>query len=208
MTKQLLLLILAVACALNVTAQSGRRVSTPTHTPPVQPPLRSEPEPEPRPVAAPPAALTFLPESLREREIKGLNNDNFRLADFHGKVIVINVWASWCGPCRREVPEYEKVRKEYADRNVEFIGLTAEDPRVASDNVNKFLRSVKFGFRLGWGDREMVRTLMNGRTGIPQTLVIDGDGRVIQHWSGYAPGRSGDRLKQTIDHALLTTPRT
>jgi len=165
----------------------------------------SEPEPEARPVAAPPAALLVLPESLRERQIKGLNNGNFRLADFHGKVIVINLWASWCGPCRREAPEYEKVRKEYADRNVEFIGLTTEDPRVASDTVNRFLRDVKFGFRLGWADHETARTLMNGRNGIPQTLVIDGDGRVVKSWSGYSPGHSGERLRETITHALLTS---
>lgn len=166
----------------------------------------SDPEPERPRAPDPPAPLVFLPESLRERKIKALDNGSFRLADFHGKVMVINVWASWCGPCRREVPEYEKVRKEYADRNVEFIGLTTEDPRVASDNVNRFLRDVKFGFRLGWADREMARTLMNGKSVIPQTLVIDGDGRVVKHWAGYAPGHSAERLRQTLDHALLTTP--
>lgn len=201
-----LLLLLAAICALAAIAQSGRRISAPAHTPPIQPPIMSAPEPDrPAPKAAP-EPLMLLPESLRERQIKGLNNDNFRLADFQGKVIVINLWASWCGPCRREAPEYEKVRKEYADRNVEFIGLTTEDPRVASDNVNRFLRDVKFGFRLGWAEREMARTLMNGRGAIPQTLVIDGQGRVVKHWAGFAPGRSGDRLRETLDHALLTTP--
>ena len=43
-------------------------------------------------------------------------------------MIVVNVWATWCGPCRREVPDYEKVRKEFAGREVEFIALTTEDP--------------------------------------------------------------------------------
>src|SRR5688500_19613277 len=105
----------------------------------------------------------FLSESLRERKIKGIDKGDFRLGDFQGKVLVINIWASWCGPCRREVPEYEKVRKDYAGREVEFIGLTTEDPRVASDRVNKFARDFSFGFRLGWADRETARTLMNGR---------------------------------------------
>jgi hypothetical protein len=50
--------------------------------------------------------------------------------------------------------------------------------------------------------------LMNGRDMIPQTLVLDTDGRIINHWTGYAPGRSGDRLRQTIDQALETAPRT
>jgi thiol-disulfide isomerase/thioredoxin len=151
--------------------------------------------------------LLFLPESLRERQIKTIDSGSFRFADFHGKVVVINLWASWCGPCRSEVPEYEKVRKAYAGRDVEFIGLTTEDPRVSSDRVNKFLRDISFGFRLGWADRETARTLMNGKNAIPQTLVIDVNGGIVNHWTGYSPGRSGAKLKQTIDQALQRAPR-
>ncbi|HUE81693.1 MAG TPA: TlpA disulfide reductase family protein [Pyrinomonadaceae bacterium] len=197
--RLLLLLVLVAASTLTAASQSGRRVVTPVPTAPIQPSLN--PEPEPRP-AMRPSRLLFLPESLRDRPIRSLDSGTFRLADFEGKVVVINIWASWCGPCRREVPEYEKVRKGYAEGDVEFIGLTTEDPRTSSDKVKKFLRDVKFGFRLGWADRDMARTLMNGRNAIPQTLVIDANGRVVDHWTGYAPGRSGDRLKQTIERAL------
>jgi thiol-disulfide isomerase/thioredoxin len=202
----LLLLLLVAASALNAASQSGRRVTTPrpTQSAPIQPPVNPEPEPQP---AVAPSKLLFLPESLRERQIKTLTSGSFRLVDFQGKVVVINLWASWCGPCRREVPEYEKVRKAYAGRDVEFIGLTTEDPRTSSVRVKKFLRDVSFGFRLGWADRETARTLMSGKNAIPQTLVIDADGRVINHWSGYTPGHSGDKLKQTIDHALQIAKR-
>jgi thiol-disulfide isomerase/thioredoxin len=202
MRRLFLLILLIAAAALNAASQSGRRITTPRSAPtaPIQPPLN--PEPEPRPVTVT-SALLFLPESFRERQIKALDSGSFRFADFHGKVIVINLWASWCGPCRREVPEYEKVRKAYAGRDVEFIGLTTEDPRTSVERVNKFLRGISFGFRLGWADRETARALMNG-TAIPQTLVIDADGRIVNQWTGYSPGRSGDRLKQSIDHALQT----
>lgn len=207
MTKPILLLLLIAAASLNAASQSGRKiVPRPMQTPPVQLPTNAEPEyrPEPRPVMAPPAKLTVLPESLRGREIKMLISGSFRFADFQGKVIVINLWASWCGPCRREIPEYEKVRKSYKGREVEFIGLTTEDPRTSSERVNRFLRDVSFGFRLGWADRETAHTLMNGRGAIPQTLVIDADGHVVNHWAGYAPGSSGENLKQSIDQALAT----
>lgn len=201
MGKLFLLLLLAGASVLNAAAQSGRRATTPrpTQTAPIQPPLNPEPEFQP---AIAPAELSFLPESFRERQIKALDGGSFRFADFHGKVIVINLWASWCGPCRREVPEYEKVRKAYAGRDVEFIGLTTEDPRVSSESVNKFVRDISFGFRLGWADGQTARTLMNGKNSIPQTLVIDASGAVVKHWSGYSPGRSGDRLKRATDQVL------
>jgi thiol-disulfide isomerase/thioredoxin len=206
MSKSFLLLLLAAVAALNVASQSGRRISTPRSTPiaPIQPPINPEPEPQP---AIAPANLLFLTQSLRERQINKIDGGSFRFADFQGKVVVINIWASWCGPCRREIPEYEKVRKAYAGRDVEFIGLTTEDRRTSTDRVTRFLRSVSFGFRLGWADRETARALMNGRGAIPQTLVIDIDGRIVNQWSGYSPGSSGDKLKQTIDHALQTAER-
>lgn len=199
-----LLFLLAAFSAINLTAQSGRRVTPPASTAPpapVQPPLTPAPEirsTAPRPLTE----LMNLPESVRERSIKAIGNDNFRLADFDGKVVVINLWASWCGPCRREIPEYERVRKEYSSRDVEFIGLTTEDPRYEGERVQRFLRDVSFGFRLGFADGVMARALTNGRRAIPQTMVIDPDGRIISHWDGYAAGWSGKRLKSAIDQAL------
>lgn len=196
------LILILVACTLTF-AQSGRRVTTPTVTTPpapIQPPLTPQIE-----VAAPASRneLTFIPESVVGREIKGINGDNFRLSDFHGKVIVINIWASWCGPCRREIPEYEKVRKAYAGRDVAFVGLTTESTRMARQ-VDTFLQEVPFGFHLGWADRDTADVLMADKDAIPITMVIDAAGRVVKHWAGYAPGHSSYRLKQSIEEALKT----
>lgn len=202
MLKPSLLMLLAAAAVLNAPAQSGRKIiPRPMQNPPVQLPINPEPEPQP---AIAPTRLSFMPEKLRERQINALDKGSFRFADFAGKVVVINIWASWCGPCRQEIPEYEKVRKAFTGRDVEFIGLTTEDPRTSTERVNKFLRGVKFGFRLGWADRQTAHTLMNGRGAIPQTLVIGVDGGIVTHWSGYSPGSSGDRLKQAINSALET----
>ena len=205
MSNPLLFLILIASAALSVAPQSGRKVSIPRpmQSPPVQLPVNAEPEM--RPTSAPPGKLLFLPETLRSRPIQMLSSGSFRFADFTGKVVVINLWATWCGPCRREIPEYEKVRKAYVGRDVEFVGLTTEDPQTSSDRVNRFLRDVNFGFRLGWADRETAHTLMNGRGAIPQTWVVDADGRIVSHWAGYSPGNSGDNLRQSIDQALKTS---
>lgn len=170
---------------------------------PIQPDLTPEPEPPPKVSFS---ELLFLPEVALDREIKGFDNSTFRLADFHGKVLVINIWASWCGPCRREVPEYERVRKEFADRDVVFVALTPENPRTASEKASQFVKEVNFGFRLGWADAETAELLMNGKRAIPQTIVIDSTGRVLKHWTGYAPRQSGNRLKNLIDQALKIEP--
>lgn len=183
--------------------QSGRKIVRPTQPiPPVQAPVFSPPEPEAAIVPVATAALRSLPESLRQRSLKSLDNDSFRLGDFSGKVVVVNLWASWCGPCRREVPEYETVRREFAGRNVEFIGLTTEDPRTSAKRVREFVRDFNFAFRLGWADRLTAETLMNGTDAIPQTLVIAPDGHIVSHWHGYVHGHSGDHLRASIQEAL------
>lgn len=196
-----LILLLAVLAA-TAGAQSGRRGITP---PPPPPPEKLSEPPivvEPTRSSAARAELGALPEYLLAHELQSLDKGSFTLGEFAGRVLVINLWASWCGPCRNEVPEYEKVRKEYAGRAVEFIALTTEDPRQASARVNQFVHDFKFGFRLGWADRETAQTLMNGRNAIPQTLVISSSGRVLSHWTGYSRGQGGDRLRQAIQSAL------
>jgi thiol-disulfide isomerase/thioredoxin len=198
-------LFLLTALTVSAATQSGRKIVRPTTTqpaPPVQAPVFSPPDIEPEPVLVEPAGLRSLPESLLKRSLQSLDNSSFRLGDFRGKAVVVNLWASWCGPCRREVPDYENVRKEFAGRNVEFIGLTTEDPRTSSKRVRDFVRKLNFGFRLGWADSETAHTLMNGNSAIPQTLVIAPDGRVVSHWQGYSRGHSVDRLRSSIHEAL------
>jgi thiol-disulfide isomerase/thioredoxin len=200
MRKIFPLCFIALTFGANAASQSGRRVVNPP--PPRNPVIETPGELRPERLPPAPAELSALPESLLNRELKAIDNGSFRLADFGGKVVVVNLWASWCGPCRMEIPDYEKVRKEYAGRAVEFIGLTTEDPRTSSERVKKFVRDVNFGFRLGWADPLTARTLMNGRNAIPQTLVLAPDGHIVSHWRGYTRGQSRDRLRETIERAL------
>lgn len=203
--RKIFLLLLVTIFSASAIAQSGRRVAKPP-SPRVEPSIQPPSEPEPSVSSSAPIRLNVLPQSLINRELKSLDKGSFRLADFYGKVVVVNLWATWCGPCRMEVPEYERVRKDYAGRNVEFIALTTEDPRTTSDRVKQFVREYKFGFRHGWADPETAMTLMNGRNIIPQTLVIGPDGYVVDHWRGYSRGRNGDHLREAIDQALSKSP--
>ena len=202
MRKTFPVFLFVAAVAVNAAAQSGRRNVIQHAPPPPAPVIQESPVSEPEFGPAPSAALGALSDRVLKHQIKALDKGTFSLADFGGKVIVVNLWATWCGPCRREIPEYEKVRKEFAARNVEFIGLTTEDPRTSSDRVQRFVRDFNFGFRVGWADRETVLALQNGRGVIPQTLVIAPDGRVLNHWDGYSANQSGIRLRKAIERAL------
>src|SRR5919206_3706196 len=201
MRKTLLALSLACAAfAAASAAQSGRRPVAPPAPPAVVEPTPSAPPAREAP--APRATYDRLPEVLMNRELRSLDSGSFHLSDFGGKVLVINLWASWCGPCRREIPDFEEVRRDYARRGVEFVGLTTENPRTDLGRVKQFLRDVKLGFRLGWADREMALGLRNGRQSIPQTYVIGRDGGVLLHLRGYGAERGVSMLRDAIDRGL------
>src|SRR5215475_13323476 len=199
MKKVILLSLFVFVLRSSSPAQSGRRIVNPP--PPREPVVESAPVESPPERLTPIAELSVLPDDIANRELRSVDQGTFRFADFRGKVIVVNIWATWCGPCRREVPDYEKVRKEFAGKAVEFIGLTTEDPRTASQKVKQFARDFNFGFRLGWADRETAQMLMNGRSVIPQTVVIGPDGRLVSHWNGYG-GQNRSRLHDAIERTL------
>lgn len=148
------------------------------------------------------SGLAFVPEAVMTREMRALKGGGFRLSDFAGRVVVLNLWATWCGPCRREMPEFEDVRRDYDGRGVEFIALTTENPETEGEKVGRFVREFKLGSRVGWIDRQTASILMDGRNVIPQTIVIAGDGQVVRHMRGYAPRRSAEQLRQAIERAL------
>lgn len=202
MRKTLFALSLACAAFAVAAAQSGRRPAAPPA--PTTPAAESAPAPA-VPSRATPAATPAndrFPELLMKRELRSLEKGSFRLSDFGGKVIVVNLWASWCGPCRREIPDFEEIRKDYSGRGVEFVGLTTENPSTDEGRVREFLRDVKFGFRLGWADRETALALMKGRQTIPQTYVISADGSVVMHMRGYGAERGVAMLRGAINRAL------
>jgi peroxiredoxin len=157
--------------------------------------------PAPAVMAAPPA-LTDLPPAVSVAPLKDAEGASFKLADFFGKVMVVNLWATWCGPCRREIPELVKLHKEFHSRGVEMIGLSTEDPDASADKVRKFIKDFQIDYRIGWAPVEVGVPLMQGHEAIPQILVISRDGRILKHFRGFSPANTSAELKQALEDAL------
>src|SRR6266702_330732 len=151
------------------------------------------------PATAP--ALTDLPPEVSVVPLKDVKGGSFKLADFFGKVAVINLWATWCGPCRREIPELVKLHKEFQSRGVEMIGLTTENPEASAEKVRKFMQDFQIDYRIGWAPAEVGAPLMQGHEAIPQIFVISRDGRILQRFIGYSVAYS-TQLKQVLEDAL------
>jgi thiol-disulfide isomerase/thioredoxin len=148
-----------------------------------------------------PPAWTDLPPEVALAPLKDVNGASFKLADFFGKVVVVNFWATWCGPCRREIPELVNLHKEFQSRGVEVIGLTSEDPGASAEKVRKFIQDFQIDYRIGWGTAQVSAPLMQGHTAIPQIFVISPDARILKRFVGFSPAYTSE-LKQVLEDAL------
>ncbi len=148
-------------------------------------------------------ALTTLPRSILDAENKAASGATpIKLANYSGKVLLVNLWATWCGPCRMETPELVKLHKEFQSRGVETIGLSTEDPEASAESVFEFVKEYKVDYQIGWATREVAQTLMQGRTSIPQSFVIARDGRIVKRFIGFRPDTTPEQIKQALEEAL------
>ena len=157
-----------------------------------------------RPTARVNAGLSALPQEVLNAENKAVNGSApIKLSDYSGKVLFINLWATWCGPCRIETPELVKLHKEFQSRGVEIIGLSTEDPDASAATVQRFMREYDVNYQIGWATREVAITLMQGRTSIPQSFIIARDGRILKRFIGFDMDTTPPQLRKALEEALV-----
>ncbi len=158
-----------------------------------------------RPAAGPNrvgTGLISLPPLVLDAEMRAANGEPIKLSDYSGKVLLINLWATWCGPCRMETPELVKLHKEFHGRGVELIGLSTEDPDASAQSVRDFVREYNVDYHIGWATREVALTLMQGKGSIPQSFIITRDGRIKKRFIGFSPDKTPPQLKEALEEAL------
>ncbi|MFN0122467.1 MAG: TlpA family protein disulfide reductase [Blastocatellia bacterium] len=117
------------------------------------------------------------------------------------KVVVFDFWATWCGPCRMEIPHLIELHKDYKDKGVDVIGLTTEDPQADADKVRDFMKEMKISYEVGFASNRMFMTMTRNSGSIPQTMVFDRNGKLVSWIRGFTPD-IGNRLRAAVDKAL------
>jgi thiol-disulfide isomerase/thioredoxin len=153
---------------------------------------------------AAPVATASLPSSVREAELPSANGQAIKLANYSGKVILINLWATWCGPCRLETPELVRLHKEYRSKGLEMVGLSTENPDASAESVRNFVRDFNVDYPIGWATPEVAMSFMQltGRNAIPQSFIIAPDGRILNRFVGFNAAQTPEQLRQAIEQAL------
>jgi thiol-disulfide isomerase/thioredoxin len=156
--------------------------------------------------APPPAASLNLPQQLRDTKVQTLDGGSLKLSDFADKVLIVNIWATWCGPCRQEMPELVKISNEYKTRGLVVLGLaTTYNERNDQAHVKEYIRAQNVPYQIVWDDGTLSAPLVQmvqAQSVIPQSFVISRDGRIVKHFTGYNPYSTPQLMRQAIEEAL------
>jgi thiol-disulfide isomerase/thioredoxin len=108
-------------------------------------------------------------------ELKDVEGRPLRLSDYKGKIVLLNFWATWCAPCRAEMPDLVKWQREYKSRGLQVIGVTYPPEELAE--VREFIKSIEVNYPIALGDEQTKAMFDNGEI-LPITVVIDKKGMV------------------------------
>lgn len=154
--------------------------------------------------------VVVVPEAdrLAAPEITGetLTGKPFNLADYKGKVVPLNVWASWCAPCRAEAPALEQLSRELSPQGVQFVGINTRDTKTAAQ---AFVKRFDLSYPDVWDPDGKIQLQFRGTLppqAIPSTLVIDRQGRVAARILGKVDRtQMRDLLKDLLAESGPTT---
>lgn len=146
-------------------------------------------------------AAEIAPGALLAASFSDTAGGSHALGEFQGKVLVVNFWATWCAPCREEMPAFARLQERWRGEGVQFIGLANDD----AGKVERFGRELAINYPLWVGGEtvsELSRRLGNHLGVLPHTVIIDRGGQVLE-------GRVGTYTEASLEAKLrLITGKT
>jgi len=124
--------------------------------------------------------------------LKSNSGKNIKLSELRGQVVMINFWASWCGPCRQEMPLLDQLYQRYQPMGFTLLGVNVEEDSGAAD---KILKEIPVSFPVLYDNKSKVSESYQVQA-MPSTFLIDRDGKLRYLHKGYRPGTEEDYQKQ------------
>lgn len=134
-------------------------------------------------IIAPSSSQPSQAQVLLDARFNALNGGEVSLKTWQNKIIVLNFWATWCPPCREEMPELSKMQDQYKDQNLVIVGLSTED----LDTTKNFIAEQPVSYPILAGDMQAMsfaESLGNNQSILPYTVVIDEKGQLVKTFFG------------------------
>jgi thiol-disulfide isomerase/thioredoxin len=129
-----------------------------------------------------------------------LDNRRVRVSDYMGKVVVLDFYATWCGPCRIETPHLVEMHRRYGAQGLNIIGLNVGGPE-DRDQVPDYIKEFRIAYTLGYPDQAMSDLYLSDDNSIPQTFVFDRKGRLVKRFINYSDAMPAE-LERIIQESL------
>jgi peroxiredoxin len=131
-------------------------------------------------------------EAAPDFTLKSRSGENIKLSELRGNVVMVNFWASWCGPCRQEMPLLDQLYDRYKDMGFTLLGINLDEEPGAADKV---LKEIPVKFPILYDAKNQVSQDYQVKA-MPSTFMIDRDGKVRHLHKGYMPGYEDDYQQQ------------
>jgi len=136
-------------------------------------------------------------------DLKDLKGNSVTLRSMRGKVVFLNIWATWCGPCREEMPSMEALFNSFKNRK-DFVMLAVSQDRTGRETVEPYIEHNNYHFEILLDPDNQLQDSYN-LTGVPETFIIDRKGRIVAHHLG-AFDWSRDEVREALQELLQAKP--
>ena len=133
--------------------------------------------------------------------LQDIDGKTIKASDYLGKnPIMIDFWATWCNPCKQELPHLEKIYQTYKDKGLIFMAISEDSPRSVS-KVKPYVKSKNYTGIIPLDPDGQVLRKFFGENTLPYTVLIDKSGKIVRSFTGYVPGQEADVAK-TVEQML------
>jgi peroxiredoxin len=132
-------------------------------------------------------AIGFVSIALAQQQkasnfsLKAADRTSYELSKYKGKIVVVNFWATWCGPCRKEIPDFIEAYKKYKTKGLEIVGISLDQD--GWTKVTPLVKQSNINYPVVLGDQQVVEDY-GGFNAIPTTFIIDRNGNIVDQHTG------------------------
>jgi peroxiredoxin len=137
--------------------------------------------------------------------LRDINGSAYNLYEHHGEIIILNFWATWCAPCKTELPRLNAIDKAYSTQGVDVVVISVDAARETS-KAKSYIKSRKYEFTALFDTDTNVVSQYNPSKAVPFTLILDRDLHIVYVHTGYVPGDEGSYI-QIIDRLIQNEDR-